>query len=136
MEFSKEIINVLDYLCGKFGIAIDWTSDNVMPYLKDLCGRYINYEVYTSIVWMITFTVITLLIAIPLTILHKKANKLNWNDCYGTVVFAIIFWTVFAVMVFSSVCVICTQIFDIVECCTLPEKVILEYLNSLVNTPQ
>ena len=29
MEFSKEIINVLDYLCGKFGIAIDWTYDNV-----------------------------------------------------------------------------------------------------------
>ena len=54
MEFSQEIINVLDYLYSKFGITIDWTSENVMPYLEELCGRYIQYEIYTSIAWCVT----------------------------------------------------------------------------------
>ena len=40
MNFSQEIINVLDYLCNKFGIAIDWTSENVIPYIEELCERF------------------------------------------------------------------------------------------------
>lgn len=36
---SQEIINVLDNLGEKFGIAIDWTSKNIMPYLQDLIHR-------------------------------------------------------------------------------------------------
>ena len=30
---SQQIIEVLDYLFEKFGIAIDWTSENIMPYI-------------------------------------------------------------------------------------------------------
>lgn len=33
---SNEVIKVLDHICDKFGIAIDWSSSNVMPYLQDL----------------------------------------------------------------------------------------------------
>lgn len=53
MNFSQEIINVLDYLCKRFGIVIDWTSENVMPYLEDLCARYIQFEIKTSIAWIV-----------------------------------------------------------------------------------
>lgn len=31
---SVEVIKVLDALVEKFGIAIDWTSANVLPYLQ------------------------------------------------------------------------------------------------------
>lgn len=135
MNFSQEIINVLDFLCQKFGIAIDWTSENVMPYLEDLCARYISYEVFTSIAWMVAIPAITLIIGIITAILHKKAKEVNW-DFYDRAVptFAIIFWIAFGIMAFSSICVICTQVFDIIECYTLPEKVILEYLKTLMNS--
>lgn len=33
---SNEIIKVLDDLSERLGIAIDWSSQNVMPYLQDL----------------------------------------------------------------------------------------------------
>lgn len=33
MTVSDQIINVLDALCEKFGLVIDWTSENVVPYL-------------------------------------------------------------------------------------------------------
>ena len=53
MSLSKEIIEILDYLGRKFGIAIDWTSENVVPYIEDLCARYIKFEIYTSIMWIV-----------------------------------------------------------------------------------
>jgi hypothetical protein len=135
MEFSKEIITVLDYLCNKFGIAIDWTSENVIPYLEDLCRRYIQYEVFTSIAWMVAIPAITFIIAIPLAIAHRKAKGLDWDFDYNFAPWlAGILWTIFGVMAFASICVICTQVFDIIECYTLPEKVILEYLKTLMNT--
>lgn len=35
MTLSSEIINVLEFVGDKFGIAIDWTQANVMPYLQE-----------------------------------------------------------------------------------------------------
>ena len=134
MKFSQEIINVLDYLGQKFGIAIDWTSENVVPYLQDLGARYIKYEVFTSITWMVAIPVITIIIGIIVAILHKKAKACDWDDGYAATVFAIIFWLIFIAMSFASIFVVCTQVFDIIECYTLPEKVILEYLEALIES--
>ena len=53
MSFSSQFIEVLDALCEKFGIVIDWTSQNVMPYLTDLATRLISYEIWTSAAWIV-----------------------------------------------------------------------------------
>ena len=50
---SEEIIKVLDALAEKFGLAVDWTSANVIPYLEQLCGKYVNYEIVTSVIWLL-----------------------------------------------------------------------------------
>ena len=136
MVFSNEIINVLDYLCNKFGIAIDWTSENVMPYIESLCGKYIRYEVFTSVAWIVIILVITGIIAIALSITHKKACSVNWDSYHreGVCAAAIVLWIIFVVMAFSSIFVVCSQTFDIIECYTIPEKTILEYLKYLMNT--
>lgn len=47
---SEEIIKILDALADKFGIAIDWTSSNVLPYLQQLCTKYVRCEIATSII--------------------------------------------------------------------------------------
>lgn len=134
MNFSEEIINVLDYLCKKFGIVVDWTSANVIPYIQDLCTRYIQYEVLTSIAWMIAIPAITLIISIPLIITHKKAKRLEWNAYEFVTNVAIFLWVAFAIMAFASIIVICVQAFEIIQCYTLPEKTILEYLEYLIST--
>ena len=46
---SEKIIKILDHIGSKFGVAIDWTDKNVMPYLQELADKYINYELVTSI---------------------------------------------------------------------------------------
>lgn len=133
MNFSQEIINVLDYLGKQFGVAIDWTSDSVMPYLEDLAARYIRYEVMSSIAWMIILPVIAILIAIPLAIFHKKANELYWDDCRVPVCAAIVLWIVFVIVLSTNLIMIPCNIFHIIECSTLPEKVIFEYLQTMLN---
>ena len=50
MTVSEQIIQVIDALCEKFGIVVDWTSESVIPYLEILCTKLIKYEICTSIV--------------------------------------------------------------------------------------
>ena len=51
---SEEIIKILNILSEKIGISIDWTQENIIPYLEQLFPKYVNYEIATSIVWIVT----------------------------------------------------------------------------------
>lgn len=44
---SAQIIEVLNNICEKFGVAVDWTSKNIQPYLKELMTKCINYKLAT-----------------------------------------------------------------------------------------
>ena len=61
ITISKQIIEILDYLGEKFGIAIDWSADNVIPYIQTLCEKYIKWEISTSITWLIIGVIIMIL---------------------------------------------------------------------------
>ena len=127
MEFSREIIAILDYLCQRFGIAIDWTSDNVMPYIQDLGERFIQYEIYTSFAWCglaVAVLAVSGVIWLLATILDKKRRT------YIGEVSKVVFFV--ALVVGAFVCMM--QAIDIIECYTLPEKTILEYLQYLMDS--
>ena len=127
---SEEIIKVLDALAEKFGLAVDWTSSNVIPYLNQLCGKYINYEIATSIVWMIFGLLLFLAGIVCYRIVYK--NK-EWgvdqyeyisDDYSGRMLLYVCVIAIFAI----SMMVIYTQIFDIITCVTFPEKIIIDEL--------
>lgn len=61
MSFSSQFIEVLDALCDKIGIAIDWTSQNVVPYATDLATRIITYEISTSAAWIVIAAIVFLI---------------------------------------------------------------------------
>ena len=50
---SDDVIKILDALSEKIGLSIDWTSQNVVPYINQLCRKYVNYEITTSVIWII-----------------------------------------------------------------------------------
>lgn len=120
MEFSKELITVLDYLGTKFGVAIDWTSSNVLPYLKELMGKYISWEVATSTFW-ICFAGIVCIISILLIIL----DRVYWDECLPTVIGC--------ALIFGCTLAIGSQIYDIITCKYFPEMQIMEYIQYLSN---
>ena len=131
MNFSQEIINVLNYLGSKFGIAIDWTSENVMPYIEDLCARYIQFEIHTSIAWVILCVGIMGLAGVIWIISGIVDANISSDISEGIEYTSMVFFWAFLVI---SIIVGMTQAYDIIECYTLPEKVILEYLETLVNS--
>ena len=131
---SDEIIKLLDDLGQRFGIAIDWSSENVLPYLQDLMSRYVNYEVMTSVIWIVAALVAIIGCSIGIPSINKHANKVleerphsNWDvgQCLINMIF------IFTIGCFI-ICIIC-QTLDIVTCYTIPEKMIFEYLSYLLS---
>lgn len=128
---SEEIIKILDALAEKFGLAIDWTSANVIPYLQQLCNKYVTYEIVTSIIWI--------LISIGLLFIGKYAiqkakycwrkYKEDWSSDYdfGTTLLGVLA----GCLIVTGIIMIIFQIFDIATCITFPEKIILNELKSI-----
>lgn len=55
MTVSAQIIEVINAICEKFGIVLDWSNENVWPYLQDLMGRFINYTICIEVATIILF---------------------------------------------------------------------------------
>lgn len=136
MTVSEQIIEVIDALCAKVGIAIDWTGENVLPYIETLCGKLINYEIGTSIAWM----VIWLALSIGSIVATKKFYPTFKNGIENQRPYEV-GWEVgsfFAIigLVFVNIIAICTvgqQIMDIIKCATFPEMYVFEYVQRIIN---
>lgn len=124
---SDGIIKVLDSLADKFGIAIDWTSSNILPYLQELCTKYVRYEIATSIIWLIV-GIICLVFARKCFTKGKEsyADTEEQNLNKGA-----IFYSICAILVIIGTVVSMKQIFDIVACITFPEKLIINELQNM-----
>lgn len=138
MAVSEQIIQVIDALCEKFGIAINWTSENVIPYIEILCKKLITYEIVTSIVWM----VIMILVSISSIVATKKfypTFKDGWQKNANS--YCDIGWqfaSVFAIICLiginvGTICVLGTQVMDIIKCSVFPEMYVFEYISALAN---
>lgn len=74
---TKETIETVEELAKQFGIAIDWTSENVMPYLQDLMNRYITVGIWTNaLVLVIAIAVCVIYIMIA----KKKIEEDSYYD--------------------------------------------------------
>lgn len=45
---SQQIIEILEYLFEKFGIAVDWTAENIWPYVQELGGKIVTYKIVSN----------------------------------------------------------------------------------------
>lgn len=136
MTVSKQIIEVIDALCEKFGIAIDWTANNVIPYIETLCARIVSYEIWMSVFYMVLWVFLAgvmWIISIPLS---KKAKEVEWDFDYPIPFCAavvIVIAVIFSVIALAN---IGTQSFDIIEANVFPEKTIYDFVSYLIQTNQ
>lgn len=127
---SEEIIKVLEYLGEKYGLAIDWTSKNVMQYIEDLISRIKIYNIVSSIAGIllgIIFLIVTLLlIRYGIKKNNKKDEYWDWMDeGFGII----------CVIVATSVAGIIISIFNthsLIQNIFLPEKAILSMFRNLL----
>ena len=124
MSFSSQFIEVLNALCDKIGIAIDWTSQNIVPYVTDLAARIITYEIWTSAAWIV-IAAIVFLIAWKMTKNMCKEDRFEDEWLSGWIIRIIIGIICFAVIVF--------EVFDIIEAVALPEKTLYDFVMGLMD---
>lgn len=106
---------------AKFGVTIDWTSSNVMPFVNQLMEKYISWEISTSIAWIVIASIV-LLLSIVFGILDLSND---WTDgCSFILIIP---------LVFTIIMLIRIQIFDIIRCVEFPELQIFEYVKSLIS---
>lgn len=127
---SEEIIKVIDELGEKFGVAIDWTNQNIMPYLQELFKRFIRYKNITSGIEII----ISITMIIGGVIIFKFLNKWRKSDDYdefedeflaeGGYLFAI-------VIIALGIGLIIGSILGIIKNICMPEMVVYEYIKTL-----
>lgn len=74
MTISSEITNILNDLGNRLGIAIDWTSQNVTPYIQDLVSRIAKLEMCNSIIVLLfgIICVIATILCIRFTVKHYE----------------------------------------------------------------
>ena len=132
---SQEIIKVLDNLAQKFGVAIDWTSQNILPYLQDLMSRYISLQNAYAVTWIVISTIILI---ISFIIMFKSINKIK-KDSKQIKFYDVLddspsaFWGIicssFFILIFLIV-ILC-NIFGLFQNIFTPEITILNYLKTI-----
>lgn len=132
MEISDQIIAVIDNLCAKFGIAIDWTSENVIPYITELAGKFIKYEIAVSAFYVVFITIIFCVSVRYLVIVTKKSIASDWDTIYCAPMAIVVATTLFA----TAALFLCAipNVIDIITCLTFPEKMIFDYVSALMNS--
>lgn len=136
---SNQIIEVLNALCEKFGIVIDWTGKNVMPYVQELMKKAVNYELWTSIGWFLIWAIFVFaffkLIHWYIKNRYDKNNRIiefitddEFFFYIGSGLFLIFggTWTII------SIIGIVTQVMDIITCLTFPEKIIFSIIQDMM----
>jgi glucan phosphoethanolaminetransferase (alkaline phosphatase superfamily) len=116
IEIADEIIKILDYLGEKFGMMIDYTTENVIPEVTKLCEKYIAWQISTSIAWI----VIAVLVFLISLIVAIKVSKQDWSDGFE--------WICLICIGVVAMIIIGKQTFDIIEAITFPEKSIYDYI--------
>lgn len=128
MNVSDQIIQVIEHLGEKFGIAINRSSENIMPIVEELCTKYISYEIMTSKTWLIICSVLVIIIGIIYSAICWHFSRDSYYEASDYAVLTLVLLVLaipFAVTGF-------VQILDIIRCTTFPELQILQYIQSFM----
>ncbi len=138
---SEEMIKVLEYLGDKFGMVVDWTNKNALPYAKDLISRIISYKITINIIGIFIWSILCvagILYALKIRNLCKAAkngeNTGAWYydkhcECCSDVAMitsclSILFSILFAII---TVCLI----INLIQWCVVPELQLWELIKGI-----
>lgn len=132
LKMSNEVIKILDDLSKRFGVAIDWSSENVLPYLKELSERVVKHETVILIV-NILFCMTTIAI---MYFVGKRVLCFFWKkykeDKYSTYDFwAYLLGLIMAILFVVLFVTIVSDANKLITCLTLPEKVLIDFMKNI-----
>ena len=117
---ADEIIKVLDDLSQRFGIAVDWSNQNMLPYLQTLGNKLVHYEIGMALMYI---TIGILLLCASRFAYKKWKEAANKEDYSSDEEF---FGIITVILFIAGACFIGFNIPTIITGITFPEKLILE----------
>lgn len=135
---DNKVIEVLDYMGEKLGIAIDWTSENVMPQVTEFMERYRVYAIVENGIHIIMLMILVAMVGIFLKIMYKgiKTNdhdniwySIHW-ETGGVVPFTITIIIVVGIGFTISMAI--DHIFNIAKWALIPEMQFFETFCNLL----
>lgn len=137
---GEEVIKVLKHLGDQFGVAIDWSSANIMPYLNDLMGRIVKYGIYINI-YNIFYKIFCIALFVGITVvLYKLANRAlikqkNSEDNLAEAlsIAYVVSCVATVVVIVVGMVGISNSITDIIELNTVPEKYVIEMIQDKIS---
>lgn len=120
LSVSKEMIETLDYLFEKFGVVVDWSNGELLPYLQRLADKIVNYK--ASIAWLwIAVAIVGLIVGIVCIVVDIKCGDGGW-----------LVLGIFLIVV--ALIIVIVNSYTLIGCKTFEEKIILDYLKSVMNS--
>ena len=130
---NNEFTKALDAVCDKFGIAVDWSSKNVVPYVQELSTRVVHFKMASAVF----FVVLGVLMLIS-TILwvkwikycdnrYKEDRYSDWDLATGLSIGACIICVVIGIYVALY------SVYDIVAYSVFPEKALVDFISTYMN---
>lgn len=127
---ANEIIKVLDELGKRFGIAIDWSAENVLPYIEDLGTRFIMYRNYMAILW-IFISIIMFVSGIVLVRKIVKYMKSDNYDEYDDAPWLVLLCILVIALFIAAPIVFFQNTTGIIQNVCMPEITIVNYIKEL-----
>ena len=85
MNFSEQFKDVVNLLGEKIGVAIDWTQENIVPWVTDLFHRFVTLNIIENIVGLICFLcpfILAIVFGIKLLTNYSKASMTKQSNQY------------------------------------------------------
>ena len=138
---DNKVIEVLDYMGEKLGIAIDWTSENVIPQVTEFMGRYQVYAIVEHGICVIMFMILIAIIGVFLKVMLKgiktKDHDNIWYDMSWSTdgILPTCITIVLLIGVGFTIAEVIDHVFDIAKWALIPEIQFIEtfsgYLKSV-----
>ena len=126
---ADQLIKILNDLSSRMGVAVDWTAENIVPYLQDLGTRIATYVFWSKIVGICILVVLSIIAVIVCIVVLKKINfNVEYYETKESV--AVICLIISGIMIVGSLIAIPVMAVDAVEAKYLPEKAIYSYVES------
>lgn len=130
---NNEFTKALDAVCNKFGIAVDWSSKNVVPYVQELSTRVVHFKIASAIFFAMVGILMVASIILWVKWIkycdkrYKEERWSNW-DCatYLSIAACII-------CIVMGMCVSLYSVYDIVTYSVFPEKALIDFISTYMN---
>lgn len=120
----QDIITVLDAVCAKLGVAIDWSTENVAPKLEAFVARYSTYLIAVHIFYLALAVLVLAggITAMVLTWRSYQKNGWAYEECWDGFSMAGLAVVVFSIMA-AVVAAICAGSITstLIQLATVPE---------------